>query len=132
MTTQLNPRAGCQSVKDETLLLQYNPNNKSKRENFRILHACTLELSRFPTLPGDKDHFYIGRQKTLFDTIHYYLNCVFFIFYLSCVLYAFFTISSLHIYILRFICILLYIFSTILLDKYKRTNVQRYRCTKDS
>ena len=27
MTTQLNPRAVCQSVKDETLLLQYNPNN---------------------------------------------------------------------------------------------------------
>ena len=27
MTTQLNPRAICQSVKDETLLLQYNPNN---------------------------------------------------------------------------------------------------------
>ena len=25
MTTQLNPRAVCQSVKDETLLLQYNP-----------------------------------------------------------------------------------------------------------
>ena len=27
MTTQLNSRAICQSVKDETLLLQYNPNN---------------------------------------------------------------------------------------------------------
>ena len=27
MTTQLNPRAICQSVKDETLSLQYNPNN---------------------------------------------------------------------------------------------------------
>ena len=27
MTTQLNPRVVCQSVKDETLLLQYNPNN---------------------------------------------------------------------------------------------------------
>ena len=27
MTTQLNPRAICQFVKDETLLLQYNPNN---------------------------------------------------------------------------------------------------------
>ena len=27
MTTQLNPRAMCQLVKDETLLLQYNPNN---------------------------------------------------------------------------------------------------------
>ena len=27
MTTKLNPRAICQSVKDETLLLQYNPNN---------------------------------------------------------------------------------------------------------
>ena len=27
MTTQLNPRAMCQSVKDKTLLLQYNPNN---------------------------------------------------------------------------------------------------------
>ena len=27
MTTQLNPRAICQSIKDETLLLQYNPNN---------------------------------------------------------------------------------------------------------
>ena len=27
MTTQLNPRAMCQSVKDETLLLQYNSNN---------------------------------------------------------------------------------------------------------
>ena len=27
MTTQLNPRVICQSVKDETLLLQYNPNN---------------------------------------------------------------------------------------------------------
>ena len=128
MTTQLNPRAGCQSVKDETLLLQYNPNNKSKRENFRILHACTLELSRFPTLPGDKDHFYIGRQKTLFVTIYYYLNSFFFILrfirnlhnfffiYIYCVLQAFFYTF----------------FSIILLDKYKRTNVQRYRCTKDS
>ena len=27
MTTQLNPRAMCQSVKDKTLLLQYNSNN---------------------------------------------------------------------------------------------------------
>ena len=27
MTTQLNPRVVCQSIKDETLLLQYNPNN---------------------------------------------------------------------------------------------------------
>ena len=27
MTTQLNPRVVCQSVKDKTLLLQYNPNN---------------------------------------------------------------------------------------------------------
>ena len=27
MTTQLNPRAICQYVIDETLLLQYNPNN---------------------------------------------------------------------------------------------------------
>ena len=27
MTTQLNPRTVCQSIKDETLLLQYNPNN---------------------------------------------------------------------------------------------------------
>ena len=27
MTTQLNPRVVCQSVKDEILLLQYNPNN---------------------------------------------------------------------------------------------------------
>ena len=27
MTTQLNPRVVCQIVKDETLLLQYNPNN---------------------------------------------------------------------------------------------------------
>ena len=27
MTTQLNPRAICQSFKDETLFLQYNPNN---------------------------------------------------------------------------------------------------------
>ena len=26
MTTQLNPRVVCQSVKDETLLLQYNSN----------------------------------------------------------------------------------------------------------
>ena len=27
MTTQLNPKVVCQSVKDETLLLQYNPHN---------------------------------------------------------------------------------------------------------
>ena len=27
MTTQLNPRVVCQFVKNETLLLQYNPNN---------------------------------------------------------------------------------------------------------
>ena len=27
MITQLNPRTVCQSIKDETLLLQYNPNN---------------------------------------------------------------------------------------------------------
>ena len=27
MTTQLNPRVVCQSIKDETLLLQYNPNS---------------------------------------------------------------------------------------------------------
>ena len=27
MITQLNPRVVCQSIKDETLLLQYNPNN---------------------------------------------------------------------------------------------------------
>ena len=111
MTTQLNPRAGCQSVKDETLLLQYNPNNKSKRENFRILHACTLELSRFPTLPGDKDHFYIGRQKTLFDTIHYYLKCVFFYFlfilrfirilhnfFFTYIYFAFYMHSSIHFF----------------------------------
>ena len=47
MTTQLNPRAICQSVKDETLLLQYNPNNTQAFVPKKLLLNINYWVKRF-------------------------------------------------------------------------------------